>query len=204
MHIDAAPAQLDVDEREPPVARHGHVGPGGGIGQGVEEHVVLRPRRAQVMPEHMSVVVASRRVTRVRERGAVGRPAHRCGPRVRDLVGEVLARLDVDDAQRRALVAGACPARSSPSCGPAGFVHGPAPATRRSGSGDRRRPGDPAAGPTSSAGSTSPSRHVAIGQGRQPDRSCQIGLRCRIAKHDVVRDRGASDPRARVSNSEAC
>ena len=54
----------------------------------------------------MPVVVATGRVARVREPGRVGKPADRRRPRVRDLVGEVLAGHGVDDPQCRALVAG--------------------------------------------------------------------------------------------------
>ena len=87
------------------VLRDVDLGPRGGVGELVEHDGVVGRRVAEPVPEHVAVVLAAGRVARVRERGRVGQPRNGRGPGVGDLVGQVLAGVDVDDAERAALVA---------------------------------------------------------------------------------------------------
>ena len=77
-----------------------------GSGRSSKRTLVVRPRRTEPVPEHVAVVVAARRVTRVREPAGVRQPADGCGAGVGDLVGKVFVRTPIEHPQRRTFVTG--------------------------------------------------------------------------------------------------
>src|SRR6185437_10237753 len=106
------PALRDGDEQPAPVGREVDPWPVGAIASLAEDLRVARRIVAQPVQEDAAVIglLAARHLTRLRvarvvEAAAVGRPGQRAGPRARDLLGEILARLHVANPEDRLLAA---------------------------------------------------------------------------------------------------
>ena len=110
--VDPAPAEREVQQEPASVGGEREVGPRGLVREVTEDQLVAVPVRTEPVPVGLAPVALvlgwQRRrfgVAGVGEPGAVRQPRDRAGPGVGDGVAAVLAGLDVDDAQRAALIA---------------------------------------------------------------------------------------------------
>ena len=108
----SAPAALEVDEQPAAVVGQRDLGPRLLVGQVGEARRVVGGGVAEAVPPHGAVVaglvvadLVGVGVARVGEAAAVGEPRHRRGAGVGEGVGEQRAGGDVEDPERRALVA---------------------------------------------------------------------------------------------------